>query len=83
LAATGGHKDVAELLHRHHAMLSASLRVENQEPIAASSLSPDGMDDIGKELKWWRNHSIIFVVPALIVLGGLVLVIVKFFFIEK
>jgi ankyrin repeat protein len=76
LAVTGGQKDVAELLRRHHA---ASLRVENQEPIAAFARNPDGMDDISKELKWWQNHSIIFVVPALIVLGGLVLVVVKLF----
>jgi hypothetical protein len=47
LAATGGHEDVAELLRRHHVMLSASLRVENQEPIAASSPSPDGMERDG------------------------------------
>ena len=47
MAATGGHEDVAELLRRHHVMLSASLRVENQEPIAASSPSPDGMERDG------------------------------------
>jgi ankyrin repeat protein len=82
LAATGGHKDVAELLRRHHATLSASLGVEHQAQIAASSLNPDRIDHIGKELNRWRNHWIIFVVPALIVLGGLVLVIVNFF-IEK
>jgi ankyrin repeat protein len=39
LAATGGHSDVAELLRRHHAMLSASLRGKNQEPIAPSRRS--------------------------------------------
>jgi hypothetical protein len=39
VAATGGHKDVAELLRRHHARLSASLRGENQEPIAQSRRS--------------------------------------------
>ena len=78
LAATGGHKDVAELLRRHHAKLSASRRVENLEPIAATSPNPEGMDDTGKELRWRRGRAIIFVVPALIVLGGIVLVIVKF-----
>jgi ankyrin repeat protein len=78
LAATGGHKDVAELLRRHHAKLSASLRVENREPIAATSPNPEGMDDTGEELRWRPGRAIIFVVPALIVLGGIVLVIVKF-----
>jgi ankyrin repeat protein len=81
LAATEGHKDIVELLRRHHALLSASLRVENQEPTAASSPGPDGIDDIGKELTWWRNQAIIFVVPTLIVLGGLVFA--AKFFIEK
>jgi ankyrin repeat protein len=39
VAATGGQKDVAELLRRHHARLSASPRGENQEPIAPSRRS--------------------------------------------
>jgi ankyrin repeat protein len=34
LAATGGHSDVAQLLRRHHAMLSASPRDGIQEPVA-------------------------------------------------
>jgi ankyrin repeat protein len=34
LAVTRGQEDVAELLSRHHEMLSRALRVENQEPIA-------------------------------------------------
>jgi ankyrin repeat protein len=38
LAAEKGHTDVAELLRGHHEMLSRSLRVENQEPIARSGL---------------------------------------------
>ena len=80
LAVAGSHTDVAELLRGRHAMLSAPPRVENQEAIAASSPDPDdGMDDFGDELKRWRNQAIIFGVPALIVLGGLVWVVVKFF----
>jgi len=78
LAASRGHKDAAELLRWHYEMLSRSLRVENQEPIAASSPDPDGLDDIGEEPKWWRNQAIVFVVPTLIVLGGLLFVVVKF-----
>jgi ankyrin repeat protein len=68
LAATEGHKDVSELFRGHHATLSRSLRIENQEPIAASSPDPEGIDDISNEQKRWRNQAIIFVVATLIVL---------------
>jgi ankyrin repeat protein len=39
LAVESGYTDVAELLRGHHEMLSRSLRVEDQEPIAQSRLS--------------------------------------------
>jgi ankyrin repeat protein len=79
LAATRGHKDVEGLLRRHRAMLTASLHVENQMPISASSVNPNRIDDSRTELKWQRGHTIIFIVLTSIVLGGLVLAIVKVF----
>jgi ankyrin repeat protein len=51
LAATEGHRDVAELLRWHHAKLSASLPVENQKPLTASSPNSDRVEDIRKEMK--------------------------------
>jgi ankyrin repeat protein len=75
IAANESHKDVAELLRQHHAMHAASSR-ENQEPVAALDL--ERIDNINKELKWWHNRAIIYVLPSLIALGGLVFAVVKF-----
>ena len=77
LAATEGHSDVAELLRWHHAKLSAPLPPENQKPLTTSSPNPDRVEDIRKVNKWWRQRAIIFIVPTLIVLGGLALLVVK------
>jgi ankyrin repeat protein len=79
LAATGSHKGVAELLRRPPATHSGSPGAESLAPVTASSRSPERIDDIATEVKWWHNRAIIFVVLSLIVLGGLVFAVIKFF----
>src|SRR5205814_2020680 len=43
------------------------------------SFNPARKEDISKELSWLRNQAIIFVVPALIAIAGLVWAVVTFF----
>ena len=43
------------------------------------SLNPDKLDDIRKELHWWRNQAIIVVASTLIALAGLIWAVLRFF----
>jgi hypothetical protein len=43
------------------------------------SLNPAKMEEILKELQWYRNPLILFLVPTLIALAGIFLAVLKFF----
>lgn len=46
---------------------------------AGFSLNSDKIEDVNKELQWWRNQTIIVVVSTLIALAGLIWAVLKFF----
>ena len=46
---------------------------------AGFSLNSDRIDNVKKELQWWRNQAIIVIVSTTIALAGLIWAVLRFF----